>query len=63
MVILFIVIGDFVIQCFGNNHCAMISTTMFRSILAAGAVEILFEITGLIKIYRRKGSNNERDES
>jgi len=59
MVILFIVIGDFVIQCFSTSHCSMVSYTMFQNILAAGAVEILFEITGLVKIYKRKGRKDD----
>lgn len=54
MVILFILFGDFVIQCFGARYCDYVSITMFRALLAAGVVELMFEAKGVFKIYRRK---------
>jgi hypothetical protein len=59
MTILFITLGDFVIQCFGTRYCDFISPFMFRALLLAGAVELMFEAKGLIKIYRKKDGGGD----
>lgn len=43
-----------VIQCMAWRWCEVYTLSSFNHLLAAGAVELFFEITGIIKIYRRK---------
>ncbi len=62
MIILFIQIAGFVIQCFGARYCDYVSNTMFQALLVAGAVELMFEAKGVIKIYRRKNDKSDGDD-
>jgi hypothetical protein len=59
MAILFITFGDFVIQCFATRYCDYIAPSIFRALLVAGAVELMFEVAGYLKIYRKKDSGGD----
>lgn len=54
MLAIFIVVGETVIQCMGWRWCEVYSIPSFAHLLAAGGVELFFEVIGVIKIYRRK---------
>lgn len=55
MVILFIAIvaTNQVVQCFGMRFCELISPVMLVKLWEIGSVELMFELAGTLKIYRR----------
>lgn len=48
---IFIVIGKYVIQCIGQS-CQEIGYIPTEMMIAAGTLELIFEILGVAKIYR-----------
>jgi hypothetical protein len=54
MVILFILIGSYVIRCIGAD-CTFIPPTVLTSFIITGTVELVLEgIAGYVKIYKLK---------
>jgi hypothetical protein len=53
MVSIFIVIGQYAIQCL-NAVCSQISYEILQGMKAAGYLELVFELTGVVMIYVRK---------
>jgi hypothetical protein len=51
---IFITILSYVIQCYSTYWCAFYSKDSLTVLLTVGALETMFEIPLLIKIYRRK---------
>ena len=66
MVILFISIMYTAIVCtasLGAVQCQTMSSSVLSGMVAAGVLELVFEIRGLIKIYRnRTPDEQEKDE-
>lgn len=52
--IFFIVVGTFAITCSQGFGCQEGSWNAMRTVIAAGTVECIFEIYGVIKIYISK---------
>lgn len=52
MVVLFIVVANMVIRCLGMRWCEEFNSVIFLRYWDIGAVEMMFEIPGIIKIYR-----------
>jgi hypothetical protein len=61
MVVLFIVVGDFIIKCVaasGTASCVAISPLAFAAFATAGVLELAFELKGFINIFVKR----DRDE-
>lgn len=54
MLAILIVIGEVVIQCMGWRWCEVFPTSSFTHLMAVGGLELMFELVGVVKIYRRK---------
>ena len=53
MAVLFIVVANMVIKCLGMRFCEEYSSVVFLRLWEVGAVEIMFELPGIVRIYRR----------
>jgi hypothetical protein len=56
MVTLFIVVGIYIIECFGSS-CYSIDRLSLDTLIAVGLAEMVYEIPNVLKIYR--GKNRE----
>ena len=52
MIVLFVVVANTVIQCFGMRFCDDFSPVELVRLWQAGFIEIMFE-NALVKVYRR----------
>ncbi len=58
MISLYIVLKELVIYCSGiTNHCIQLPFTDINFLITGGFVELIFEITGLIRIFRNRDRN------
>lgn len=63
MIVLIIVVGDLIVQCFGARFCDPIHSSLFNGMLAAGSIELMFESAGIMKVYRRKEDKITKDKN
>lgn len=61
MVVLFIVVANMVLRCLGARWCEEFSSVEFLRMWEIGSVEIMFELPGIIKIYRRKQDKIDKE--
>jgi hypothetical protein len=57
MVTLFIVVGIYVIECFGSS-CYSIDRLSLDTAIAFGIAELVYEIPNILKIYRKKDKSD-----
>lgn len=62
MIVLFIVVANQVLQCFGARFCDYFNSVDFIRMWEIGAVETMFEGLG-IKIYRRVRDKITKEEN
>jgi hypothetical protein len=53
MTIIFIVVANQVLQCLGARYCDSVDPVLFTRMWEAGVVEVMFELPGVMKVYRR----------
>lgn len=63
MIVFFIAISGFIIQCVGARWCEVIDSVLFHHMWEAGIVELMFELPAVgLKIYRRKEDKIAKDK-
>jgi hypothetical protein len=63
MIILFIIVGGFVLQCTLNqavatSSCMIADYRAFGALAGAGVLELIFEFKGLLAIFQRKNKDD-----
>jgi hypothetical protein len=53
MVVLFIVVANMALRCLGARWCEEFDSVALVRMWEVGGIELMFEIPGVIKIYRR----------
>ena len=66
MIVMFILVGGLVIKCIGGTWCEPINPRIFNDLISIGGVELLFEMSGFLQIFRGKedikyGKDNKKD--
>jgi hypothetical protein len=65
MVMFFIVVGGFIVQCVGGigikPDCGVVSPLVFGGLAVAGTLELVYELKGIISIFSRK-EPRDKDE-
>lgn len=64
MIVTFIIVGGFVLQCVLNTtpsetYCSIANMKTFGALVSAGALELVFEFRGLISIFQRKDKGDK----
>lgn len=59
MIIIFIIVGGFVLKCvlstnIADSMCAIADFKAFGALASAGALELIFEFRGLLSIFQKK---------
>ena len=57
MITLFILFGLNLVQCVIGTvtTCSSVSMSVLNSLLAVGSLEVIFEVGGLLAIFKKKG--------
>lgn len=58
MLTLIIIVGIYAFECVGSS-CYSISMTSFEAMLALGFLESIYEVKGIIHIFRKRDSENK----
>jgi hypothetical protein len=62
MIVLFIIVGDLVLKCIGARYCEDFSPVLLTKMWEFGLVELMFESTGVIRIYRKTKDKITKEE-
>lgn len=53
MIVLFLVVANTAFVCYGARFCEAFDPVILTRLWTAGAIELMFEAAGVLKVYRR----------
>ena len=60
MITLIIIVGLYAVECIGSM-CYPLAKTTFEAMFIGGLMEMIFEIPGVIAIYRKRDTHDHSD--